>query len=169
MEDVIRYHVIRLTPVEFLDVATWTRAVAIGAIGEARVMCDHVAYWRVIRLLGARDMAHAVAQFTANNYLSHLFTDLLRQLKAAGRITDRYQPFKYFSMMGDMVKISMINIVKVNFEMEEVVHIRDDIGTIANNELLNWFLTSKRYGTSPKMHGLVWRIRNNLTALEDMT
>ncbi|QJX73776.1 hypothetical protein F-E9_3 [Faustovirus] len=99
MQDVIDNHLIKLSPVEFLDVSKQTRKVALEWIHTVRTSCRDNDYYKIINCLTKYGKANLIAAFTKDNFNSAQFIERLKYgavIHAPRHISVAYRYIKYY-------------------------------------------------------------------------
>ncbi|QJX71766.1 hypothetical protein F-M6_0003 [Faustovirus] len=109
MQDVIDNHLIRLSPVEFLDVSRQTREVAIEWIHTVRVSCDTYLYYKIINNLIKHKKIYEIRLFIDENYSIAAFKLILVKLDNFKNVNYALGTIiRYIPCCGDSISRSML-------------------------------------------------------------
>lgn len=162
MDDIVRYHLVRLAPLEFLDVAQWTRKIALETVWMARVSCESGLYYRIIRLLGKSSVNDAWSKLTI--FTKCNFDEIYFEIRVWRLIHDdvvsAFRLYEYIRYFDYDVVGAMLNTFKRYFSLDDIYYIIGYLTQGMQSELKNYFIIGAKYQQNPYYHGKLWRMRN---------
>ncbi|QJX71266.1 hypothetical protein F-LCD7_0017 [Faustovirus] len=169
MEDIIKYHVVGLVPIEFLDVAKWTQAIALKHLSHKdvqrhyrsyyyyleRIKCRYGRYYSIVRLLGSAMMYTELSTFTDIFFDEVYFGIRVWRLLQAGDHAAVYALYEYIKYHHGRAAGPMLNIFTSRFEIEDIENIRHACSDIQYEWLREYYDVAALYGPNPTIHSWI--------------
>lgn len=159
MQDIIDNCLIRLSPIDWLDVNKSLREKALGWIQYKNISCVNGVYYRIVRLLGVSNKYKLLQEFTRACFDKTYFDiRIWRLLNEYAKLTacELYRYIKYHDVEAAK---NMIDTFKTHFVLDDIKYIRNYISDSQYYELKNHY-DNQKHIQAPIIRGKIWELPN---------